>query len=183
MTSALVVYRTAAHRKAVMQRIRATLLPSAFGFAVLAPLAGLTLIWGSNLVAMIGDAISTSGKSIGAARAAIWDTLLGAYVAAGVAAAITGVWVALLSPFAADNPRFYIGAAIVGMLNTYLFVSIPAGTPALFGGQLFLSLVGAVSAFVVAWLLQNPVLNRDEAHRDHLARERAERIARERAKA
>ena len=132
---------------------------------------------------MICNAVSTGGNSVGPALAAIWDTLLGAYLAAGVAAAITGVWLALLSPFAVDTPRYYVGAAIIGMMNGFLFVTVPAQTPALFGGQLFVALVGAVSAFVVAWLLQNTVLKREEARRDHMSRERAERIARERAKA
>jgi hypothetical protein len=182
-TSAQPVYRSVAHRKAVMQHIRATLLPSAFGFAVLAPLAGLTLIWGSTVVAMICNAISTGGNSVGPALVAIWDTLLGAYLAAGVAAAITGIWLALLSPFAIDNPRYYVGATIIGMMNAFLFVTVPAQTPALFGGKLFVALVGAMSAFVVAWLLQNTVLKRDEARRDHMSRERAERLAKERAKA
>ncbi|MEQ1784471.1 MAG: hypothetical protein ABMA14_24230 [Hyphomonadaceae bacterium] len=180
--SAQPVYRSIAHRKAVMQHIGATLLPSAIAFAVLAPLAGLALIWGSTLVAMICNAISTSGDSVSAALAVIRDTLVSAYLASAIAAGVTGVWVALLSPFTPDNPRYYIGAAIVGMLNTYLFVSVPAGTPALFGGQLFLALVGAVSAFLCARLLQDTVLKRDEARRDHLSRERAERLARERAK-
>ncbi len=181
--SAPPVYRSAAHRKAVMQHIGATLLPSALGFAVLAPLAGLALIWGSTFVAMICNAISTSGDSVGPALRVIWDTLVAAYLTTAIPAAITGVWVGLLSPFAPDNPRYYIGAAIVGMLNTYLFVSVPTGTPPLFGGQLFLALVGAVSAFVCAWLLQDSVLKRDEARRDHLSRDRAERLAKERAKA
>ena len=181
--SAQPVYRSAAHRKAVMQHIRTTLLPAALGFAVLAPLVGLALIWGSTFVAMICNAISTGGASVGPALAAIWETLLGAYLAAGMAAAISGVWVALLSPFAADTPRYLVGAAIIGMMNAFLFVSVPAQTPALFGGQLFIALVGAVSAFVAAWLLQDTVLKRDEARRDHLARERAERLAKERGKA
>jgi hypothetical protein len=181
--SALPVYRSAAHRKAVMQHIGATLMPAAISFAALAPLAGLMLIWGSTLVAMVCNAITTSGASVGPALAVIWETLLGAYLACGAAAAITGVWVALLSPFAADNPRYYIGAAIIGMINAYLFVSLPASTPPLFGGKLFIALVGAVSAFVIAWLLRDAVLKRDEACRDHLARDRAERLARERARA
>mgnify|MGYP000735790084 CR=1 FL=1 len=52
----------------------------------------------------------------------------------------------------------------------------PHAPHAQFGGQLFLALVGAVSAFVCAWLLQDSVLKRDEARRDHLARERAVRV-------
>ena len=177
------VYRSAGHRRAVMTHIGATLVPAALAFAVLAPLAGLALIWGSTFVAMICNAVTSSGESVGPALAVLWDTLTAAYLASAIAAAITGVWVALLSPFAADTPRYYIGAAIVGMLNTYLFVSVPAGTPDLFGGQLFLALVGAIAAFVCAWLLQNAILKRDEARRDHLSRERADRLARERAKA
>ena len=177
--SAQPVYRSAGHRKAVMEHIGATLVPAALSFAVLAPLVGLALIWGSTFVAMICNAIATSGDSVGPALTAIWQTLAAAYLASAVAAAVTGVWVALLSPFTADNPRYYIGAAIVGMLNAYLFVSVPN----LFGGQLFLALVGAVSAFMSAWLLRDSVLKREEARRDHLSRDRAERLARERAKA
>lgn len=181
--SAQPVYRSAAHRRAVMQHIGATVVPSAFGFAALAPLAGLALIWGSTFVAMACNVVATGGASLGPALATIWETLLAGYLAAGMAAGITGVWLALLSPFAIDNPRYYIGAAIVGMMNAFLFVTVPADTPALFGGQLFLALVGAVAAFICAWLLQNTVLKRDEARRDHMSRERAERLARERAKA
>lgn len=180
--SAAPVYRSAAHRRAVMEHIGATLVPSALAFGVLAPLAGLTLIWGSTFIAMLCEAMSTGGDSIGASLAAIRDTLVAAYLAAAIAACVSGVWIALLSPFAADDPRYYMGAAIVGMMNTYLFVSVPAGTPALFGGQLFLALVGTVSAFTCAWLLKDSILKRDEARRDHLARERADRLARERAK-
>lgn len=177
--SAPPVYRSAEHRKAVMRHIGSTLLPTALSFAILAPLAGLALIWGSTLVAMICNVITTGGDSAGPALAAIWQTLVSAYLASALAAAVTGIWLALLSPFATDNPRYYIGAAIIGMINAYLFVSAPD----LFGGQLFLALVGAVSAFVCAWLLQDTVLKRDESRRDLLSRERAERLAKERARA
>ncbi len=181
--SDLPVYRSTAHRKAVMQYIGSTLVPSAVGFAVLAPLAGLVLILGSTVVAMICNAVSNGGDSVGPALAVIWDRLVAAYLASAIAAGITGVWVALLSPFATDNPRYYIGGAIVGMLTTNLLVSVPADTTALFGGPLFLALVGAVSAFLCAWLLQDAVLKREDARRDHLSRKRAERLAKERAKA
>ena len=47
--------------------------------------------------------------------------------------------------------------------------------------QLFMALVGAVSIFLCAWFLQNPVLKRDDMRRDLLARDRANRLAKERA--
>lgn len=180
--SASPVFRSLAHRRVVMGHIGATLLPSALSFAILAPLVALALIWGSTFVALLCSIVSTGGASAWPAVWASWDAIVAGYAGAGVAAAITGVWLALLSPFAVDNPRYYAGAAIIGMMNAFLFVAVPAQTPALFGGQLFIALVGAVSAFVVAWLLQNSVLKRDEARRDHMSRERAERLAKERAK-
>jgi hypothetical protein len=64
-------------------------------------------------------------------------------------------------------------------MNAFLFAHVDADA-GIFGGQLFLALVGAVAIFLCAWSLQNPVLKRDEMRRDLLARERADRLARER---
>lgn len=178
--SAQPAFRSHAHRRVVMAHIGATLGPTALAFAALAPLAGLILIWGSTFVALVCQSITTAGATTSAALGIMWDVLVAGYAASVVAAAITGVWVALLSPFTPENPRYYIGAAILGMMNGYLFVSVAPDTPGLFGGQLFLAIVGAVSSFVCAWLLRDSVLKRDEARRDRLAADRAERLAKER---
>jgi hypothetical protein len=177
--SAQPVYRSAAHRKAVMQHIGATLLPTALAFALLAPLAGLALIWGSTFVAMVCNAIATGGATVPALLSNTWDAVVAAFLASAIAAAISGVWVAVLSPFAPDNPRFWSGAAIIGMMNAFLFAHVDADA-GIFGGQLFLALVGAVAVFLCAWSLQNTVLKRDDMRRDLLARERADRLAKER---
>jgi hypothetical protein len=177
--SAQPVYRSAAHRKAVMQHIGATLVPTALGFALLAPLAGLALIWGSTFVAMICNVVATGGASIPNLLTTTWEAVAAAYIASAFAAGISGVWVGVLSPFAPDNPRFWSGAAIIGMMNAFLFVRVDAGA-GIFGGQLFIALVGAVAIFLCAWSLQNPALKRDEMRRDLLSRERADRLARER---
>jgi hypothetical protein len=174
------VYRSAAHRKAVMQHIGATLAPAAICFALLAPLVGIALIWGSTFVAMVCNAVVTGGASIPAALDTGLQVVVAGYLAAAMAAGISGVWVAVLSPFAPDNPRFWSGAAIIGMMNAFLFVRVDPDA-GMFGGELFLALVGAVSAFVCAWLLRDVILKRDDMRRDHLARERADRLARERS--
>ncbi|MEZ6030141.1 MAG: hypothetical protein R3C46_10370 [Hyphomonadaceae bacterium] len=180
--SAAPTFRSDAHRRAVMQHIGATIVPSALSFAVLAPLAGLALIWGSTFVAMVCNAITTAGETAPALVSTTASAIGATYVASAMAAGIAGVWVALLSPFAPDNARYYSGAAIIGMMNGFLFVSADTQAAGIFGGQLFLALAGAVSVFLCAWLLKDAVLKRDEARRDALARERAERLARERAK-
>ena len=176
------VYRSAAHRRAVMQHIGATLVPTALSFALLAPMIGLGLVWGSTLVAMICNAITTGGATTPALFETTWNAVVTAYATAAMAAGISGIWVAVLSPYAPDNPRFWSGAAIIGMMNGFLFVRVSEDV-GLFGGQLFIALVGAVSVFLCTWLLQNGVLKRDEMRRDLLARERADRLARERAAA
>jgi hypothetical protein len=178
--SAQPVYRSAAHRKAVMAHVGATLAPTALCFAVLAPLIGLALICGSTFVAMIRNAISTGGTSVSSALESSIAAIASAYAAAAMAAAISGVWVAMLSPFTPDNPRFWSGAAIIGMMNAFLFVNVDPEA-GIFGGQLFMALVGAVSIFLCAWFLQNPILKRDDMRRDLLARDRADRLAKERA--
>lgn len=179
--SASPAFRSAAHRRAVMQHIGATIVPSALAFAVFAPLIGLGLIWGSTFVALVCSVI-TGDVFIGSAIRLTFDSVLAAYAASGMAAGIAGVWAALLSPFAPDTARFYSGAAIVGMMNAFLFVSVDPNA-GMFGGQLFIAVAGAVSAFLCARLFKDIVLKRNEAQRDTLARERAERLAKERASA
>lgn len=178
--SASPAFRSHAHRRVVMAHIGATLMPSALSFAVLAPLIGLALIWGSTFVALLCSMVSTAGASAPSALLASWNAIVAGYAAAGVAAAISGVWVGLLSPFAPDRARFFSGAAIIGMMNGFLFVSVDTDAAGIFGGQLFVALTGAVACFLCAWLLQDVVLKRDEARRDRLAAERAERLAKER---
>lgn len=179
--SASPAFRSAAHRRAVMQHIGATIVPSALAFAVFAPLIGLGLIWGSTFVALVCSVI-TGEVFIGSAIRLTFDSVLAAYAASAMAAGIAGVWAALLSPFAPDTARFYSGAAIVGMTNAFLFVSVDPNA-GMFGGQLFIAVAGAVSAFLCARLFKDIVLKRNEAQRDTLARERAERLAKERASA
>ena len=178
--SASPAFRSLAHRRVVMAHIGATLMPTALSFAILAPLVGLLLIWGSTLIALLCGMVTTAGESAWPALWTIWNAVVAGYLGAGMAAAISGVWVALLSPFSPDRPRFFSGAAIIGMMNGFLFVSADADAAGIFGGQLFVATTGAVTCFLCAWLLQDAVLKRDEARRDRLAAERAERLAKER---
>jgi hypothetical protein len=180
IASASPAFRSLAHRRVVIAHIGATLLPTALAFAVLTPLIGLGLIWGSTFVALMCSIVSTGGESAWSAVWASWNAIVASYAGAGMAAAISGVWVALLSPFSPDRPRFYSGAAIIGMMNGFLFVSVDTEAAGIFGGQLFVALTGAVACFLCAWLLQDVVLKRDEVRRDRLAAERAERLAKER---
>lgn len=177
--SARNAFRSPAHRRAVLEHIRATLLPSALAFGVLTPLIGLGLIWGSTFVALALSAITSAGAA-GAVVAAAWSAVLAAYASAALAAAISGVWIAVMSPFMPENPRFWSSAAIVGMMNAFLFVNV-GEEAGVFGGKLFLALTGAVSVFITAWLLKNSILKRNESRRDTLARDRADRLAKERA--
>lgn len=178
--SATPAFRSLAHRRVVMAHIGATLVPSALAFAVLAPMVGLVLIWGSTFVALLCTVVTTAGDTAWAAVWSSWNAVVAAYAGAGIAAAISGVWVALLSPFSPDRQRFFSGAAIIGMMNGFLFISVDTDAAGIFGGQLFVALTGAVTCFLCAWLLQDVVLKRDEARRDRLAAERAERLAKER---
>lgn len=179
--SASPAFRTAAHRRAVMQHIGATIVPSALAFAVFAPLIGLALIWGSTFVALVCSVV-TGEIFIGSAISMTFNAVVSTYAASAMAAGIAGVWAALLSPFAPDTARFYSGAAIVGMTNAFLFVS-PEQASGIFGGQLFIAVAGAVSVFLCARLFKDIVLKRNEAQRDTLSRDRAERLAKERADA
>lgn len=179
--SAQPVYRSAAHRKAVMQHIGATLPPAVAAFAGLAPLAGLILIWGSTFVAMLCQVVTGAGDPF-VALATSWEAIVAAYIAAAVPAAMAGAWIALFSPFAVARSQFLAGSAAIGAVTTFLFMAMSASAPGAFGGALFLSVVGAVSAFICAWLLQDTVLKRDESRRDTLSRDRAERLAKERGK-
>lgn len=172
---------SSARRRAVMQHIGATLVPGAISHALAAPLIGLTLIWGSPFVAMLCQVASSGGAGLAPALSLTWAAIVAAYAAAALPAALAGVWAALLSPFAPQDARFYAGAAAIGMVSGFLFISAPEGAGEMFGGQLFLGVVGAVSGFLCAWGFRNGVLKRDEAERDNRARDRAERLARERA--
>jgi uncharacterized membrane protein (DUF485 family) len=180
--SASPAFRTAAHRRAVMQHIGVTLPPTALGFVMLGPLIGCTLVWGSAFVALICQTVITPAM-LPITLALLWHVLSTAYLTAAFPAAITGVWVALFSPFTQDRSRFLAGAAALGAATTFLFMALAAPIPGLIGGPLFLAIVGAVSAFVAAWVLQDITLKRDEARRDTLARDRADRLAKERASA
>lgn len=184
MTTASATARrpTAAQHRAAMQHIGATIMPAALSCALAAPLIGITLIWGSTFVALLCQVISTGGAGLGPTLELIWNGVAAAYLATALPAAMSGVWLALLSPFAPENPRFYAGAAAIGMVCGFLFAST-GGTSGLFGGQLFLGVVGAVTVFICAWLTQDVVLKRDEVRRDKLARSRAQRLATERASA
>lgn len=173
-------FRSDAHRRVVMAHIGATLLPSAIAFGILGPLVGLALIWGSTFVALLCTIASTAGASTQSALYQTWETVVAGYANAGVAAAISGIWAGLLSPFVPDRARFLSGAAIIGMMNSFLFVSVDTDAAGIFGGRLFVALTGAVACFLCAWLLQDTVLKRDEVRRDRLAAERASRLARER---
>jgi hypothetical protein len=165
-----------------MQHIGGTLAPAGVTFALLGPLVGCTLIWGSAFVAMICQTIITPVFFLPMAWI-VMNALAWAYVLAAIPAAITGLWVALLSPFAPERSRLLAGAAAIGAVTTFVCSFFAPPAPGLLGGPLFLALVGAVSAFLCTWLFQNIAFKRDEMRRDMLARERADRLAKERAKA
>lgn len=175
------MFKSLAHRRAVMQGLAASIVPTAAGFALLGPFTGMLLIWGSAFVAMLCETFMGNGIGIALVLSLLWKATVAAYVSAAFPAAIAGVWVALLSPFVAEHQRFYAGAAILGAVTTFMFMSVTPPTPGVLGGPLFLAIVGAVAAFICAWAMRNYPLRRNEAHRDKLARERAERLARERA--
>jgi len=183
--SALPVYRSAAHRKAVMQQYRRDThagrhqlrrAPGAAGW----PYADLGQHARCDGLQRDDDQRGFRG----ACPCRDLGDIARRYLACGAAAAITGVWVALLSPFAADNPRYYMSAAaIIGMINAYLFVSVPASTPPSSAASCSSPSSARCPPLSSPGSCEDSVLKRDEARRDHLARERAERLARERARA
>jgi len=170
------VFKSAAHRRVVMQHIGATIVPCAISYAIVAPLAGLALVCGSAFVALTCNAITSAGDAAPAIVEATWNALSAAYIATAFAAAISGVWVALLSPFAPESSPFHAGAAAIGMVNAFLFASAPESA-GLFSGQLFCAVVGGVTGFLCAWLFRDNILRREEMRRDTLSRDRADRIA------
>lgn len=165
-----------------MEHIGSTLLPAAFAFGLAGPLTGMMLIWGSVFIAMLCQAV-TNPAGIPATLEVLWTAIAAGYMSAGMPAALSGIWIALLSPFAEDRSRYLAGAACIGAVTTFLFMALRTPIDGLLGNALFLSLVGAVSAFICAWVFQNAPLGRDEARRTRLARERADRLAKERTKA
>ena len=173
------VFKSAAHRRVVMQHIGATIVPSAISHVIVAPLAGLALICGSTFVALTCNAITSAGEAGPAMVEATWNALSAAYIATAFAAAISGVWVALLSPFVPESSPFYAGAAAIGMVNAVLFASAPESA-GLFNGQLFLAVVGGVTGFLCAWLFRDNILHREDMRRDTLSRDRADRLAKQR---
>ncbi len=179
------VFKDAAHRRAVMQRLGASIVPAAIAFGVLGPLIGVALVWSGALIMLVSAAI-TGAVPLGGALLVLAIAVGQAYMIAGFAAAITGVWVAVFSPFARSKLQFYLGAAAIGGMSAWLFLlGAPANVPV--AGGPFMAIAGAVSSAVCARLCTNWPLQRGEdgrqSHRDRLARARAERLAKERAAA
>jgi hypothetical protein len=175
-------FRSAAHRKAVMQHLAASIVPSALAFGALAPALALILT-GSGALAGLGASVANGTLAFGDALAIAGHALLDAYLVAGFAAAIGGVWIAVLSPFAPRKLQFYAGATAIGAMISGLFlIPLPSST-SIPMSPLF-PLVGAIVVPACARLFTNWPLGRGEdgrqAHRDRLARQRAERLAKAR---
>ncbi len=177
------VFRDAAHRRAVMRNLAASITPSALAFGVLAPVVGLLLVGAGQAAQLVAAVVSGEVNFFDAiAMAAL--AIFNAWIVAGAAAAIAGVWIAMLSPFAPKKLQFYAGVTAIGVVTGGLFLlPLPAGATITTGP--LLTVAGALSIAACARMFTNWPLGRGEdgrrAEQDRLARARAERLARERA--
>ena len=174
------VFRSAAHRRAVMRRLAASVLPTALSFGFLAPLIATVIVWSGALLLLLSG-MFTNGDAFVAGLWLLFIAVIHAYQTCGLAAVVAGVWVALLSPFAPNKLQFYLGVAAIGAVTTSLFL---LAAPSSITGP-FLPVVGAITCVICARLFTNTPLGRGEdgrrAEQDRLAKARAERLAKERA--
>lgn len=177
------VFRDAAHRRAVMQGLASSIMPTALVFAFLAPVIGLLLTGGALLGPLVSSVISGEVHFFDAVAIAS-TAVLNAWLVAGIAAAISGVWIAALSPFAPKKLQFYAGATAIGVMTSGLFLLPMPADAAIKAGPLF-PMAGAVAIAACTRLCTNWPLGRGEdgrrAEQDRLAKARAERLAKERA--
>jgi hypothetical protein len=177
------MFRDAAHRRAVMRNLAASIAPSALAFGALAPVIGLLLVGARQLAELVSSVVSGEVHFFDAVASAS-TAVLNAWLAAGIAAAIAGVWIAMLSPFAPKKLQFYAGVTAIGVVTAGLFLfPLPAGATITAGP--LLTMAGAVSIAACARMFTNWPLGRGEdgrrAGQDRLARERAARLAKARA--
>lgn len=177
------VFRDAAHRRAVMRNLAASLMPSALAFGALAPLLGVLLLGAGQLAQLVSGVVSGDLNffdAIAIASTAAFD----AWLVGGLAAAGAGVWIAMLSPFAPKKLQFYAGVTAIGVVSSGLFL-LPAPAGATIAQGPLLTMTGAISIAACARMFTNWPLGRGEdgrrAEQDRLARARAERLAKERA--
>lgn len=177
------VFRNAAHRRAVMRSLAASIVPSALAFGALAPVTALLLVGAAPLVELV-QAVAAGNVYFFDAVAIAGNAVLNAWIVGGLAAALAGVWIAMLSPFAPKKLHFYAGVTAIGVVTAGLFLlPLPAGA-AITTGPL-LTVAGAISIAACARMFTNWPLGRGEdgrrAEQDRLAKARAERLAKERA--
>jgi hypothetical protein len=177
------VFRDAAHRRAVMQGLASSIVPTALVFGFLAPVIGLLLTGGGQLVLLV-SAVTSGEVHFFDAVAIASMAVLNAWLVAGLAAAIAGVWVAVLSPFAPNKLQFYAGAVAIGVMTAGLFL-LPLPTDAAIAAGPLFPAAGAVAIAACTRICTNWPLGRGEdgrrAQRDRVAKARAERLAKERA--
>lgn len=168
-----------------MRHLASSIAPTAVAFGVLGPLIGLVLVRGAALVPLASTAF-TSESQLANAGAIVFDAAMKAYMVGGFAAAITGVWVAVFSPFALRKLQFHLGVATIGGMNAWLFLFSDSAGAILPSGPI-IAVIGAVSSAACARLFTNWPLQRGEdgrrSRRDRMARARAERLAKARAAA
>lgn len=168
-----------------MRNLAASIAPSAMAFGALAPVVGLVLVGAGQAVQLVSSVISGEVNffdAVGIAALAVFY----AWVVAGIAAAIAGVWIALLSPFAPKKLQFYAGVAAIGVVTAGLFL-LPMPPGATIASGPLLTTAGALAIAACARMFTNWPLGRGEdgrrAEQEKLGRARAERLARERAAA
>ncbi len=177
------MFRDAAHRRAVMRNLAASIVPSALAFGVLAPVTALLLVGAGQLVELV-QAVVAGDVHFFDAVAIAGTAVLNAWIVGGLAASVAGVWIAMLSPFAPKKLQFYAGVTAIGVVTAGLFLlPLPAGA-AITTGPL-LTAAAAISIAACARMFTNWPLGRGEdgrrAEQDRLAKARAERLAKERA--
>lgn len=165
-----------------MQGLASSIVPAALAFGILAPVLGLLLVGGGQLVLLVSSVIS-GGVHFFDAVAMASMAVLNAWLVAGLAAAMAGIWIAVLSPFAPKKLQFYCGATAIGVMTSGLFLLPLPADAAISAGPLF-PVAGSVAVVACTRLFTNWPLNRGEdgrrAQQDRLAKSRAERLAKAR---
>jgi hypothetical protein len=168
-------------RREAVRRLGVSIPATAIAFGLLAPLIGAVITWTLLVVIPTLAAVKDVGAVVQVAVEALPGATVLAYAHAAIPAALTGAFVALLSPFSPNREQFIAGVGAIGAFSMYLVAELAANqslpTPT------FLAIIGAATAILCTmtchhWPLMR--LTARAAHRERLARERAARLKAER---
>jgi hypothetical protein len=166
-----------AWRRDAIRRLGVSVPATAIAFALLAPLMGALITWTLLVVIPTLAAVKDVAAVLDVAMKALPAATVLAYAHAAIPAALTGAFVALLSPFSPNREQFIAGVGAIGAMTMYLQAELVPDN--LLPTPLFLAIVGCGTAILCTMTCHHWPLGRltaREARRDRLARERAARL-------